>query len=69
MAFARTIVEQNTVPYNFLQLSHKHSDIFLEQLRSSSRTQSIKVKNYSRIVPGHFAGGRCIQETSICLHM
>ena len=56
MTFARTIVEQNSVPYNILQLSHKHSRTFLEQFQISSRTQFNKLKNYSRIVPYHFAG-------------
>ena len=52
MTFARTIVEQNIVPYNVLQLSHKHSRTFLEQFQSSSRTQFYKIlelfKNSSR---------------------
>ena len=52
MTFARTIVVQNIVPYNVLQLSHKHSRILLEQFQSSSRTQFYKIeelfKNSSR---------------------
>ena len=44
MTFARTIVEQSIVPYNVLQLSHKHSGTFLEQFLSSSRTQFYKIE-------------------------
>ena len=44
MTFARPIVEQNIVPYNVLQLSHKHSGTFLEQFLNSSRTQFYKIQ-------------------------
>ena len=44
MTFARTIVEQNIVPNNFLQLSNKHSRTFLEQFQSSSRTKFYKIE-------------------------
>ena len=56
MTFARTIVEQNIVPYNVLQLSHKHYRPFLELFQSSSRKQFYKIEEISRIVPDHFAG-------------
>ena len=52
MAFARRIVEQNIFHITFYNCSNKHSRTFLEQFQSSS----IKLKNYSRIVPDHFAG-------------
>ena len=52
MTFARTIVEQNIVLNNVLQLPHKLSRTFLEQFQSSSRTQFYKIvelfKNSSR---------------------
>ena len=56
MTFTRTIVEQNRVPYNVLQRFHKHSRTFLEHFRVVLEHSSIKLKNYSRIVPDHFAG-------------
>ena len=56
MTVARTFVEQNIVPCTILQLSHKHSLTFQESFRVVLEHSSIKPKNYSRIVPDHFAG-------------
>ena len=56
MTFARTVVEQNIVPYNVLQSPINILEPFFNSFREVLEHTSKKIKNYCIMVPDDFSG-------------